>query len=477
MGISVKASVFKQRMEYDQRHSYAFPRELAHILVLNRTNYNEVIMSMFHLFIKEFNSLLWSLPMIVLLMGTHLFYTIRLKFVQKKVGRGIHLSVQHDGDAEGDVSAFATLTTTLAATLGTGNIVGISTAVALGGPGSIFWCWLTGVLGMATTYAECYLSFLYRTRNEDGSYSGGPMYILEHALGLKPLSILFCICTIFASFGVGCSTQAKAITETAQTLWGWNPYIVGMIAALITGLVIIGGVKKISSICMRLVPTMGAFYIAGCLIILAINRDSLLSALILIIQSAFQTKAVAGGFIASTFMMAARQGIAKGLFTNEAGLGSAGITAAASQSSNPERIALVSMTATFWDTVVMCAITGLVIVSTIIKNPKSIEGYSFAEYTTAAFDQIPYVGTTILGISIICFAMATLIGWSYFGEKAVHYLVGPKGISYYHLVYMVAIFVGSILSLELVWDMTDTFNALMALPNILVLLLLYKKVE
>lgn len=387
------------------------------------------------------------------------------------------MSIQPDTGTEGNVSAFASLATTLAATLGTGNIVGISTAIAFGGPGSILWCWLTGVLGMATTYAECYLSFRFRHKNKDGEYIGGPMYILEKGLHMKPLACCFCLFTLLASFGVGCSTQAKAITETVHTLWGLNEYVVGMIAAILTGIVIIGGVKKISSICTKLVPAMGAFYLLGCLIILIMNYKTLLPSIVLIVKSAFQTRAVSGGFIESTLMLAARQGIAKGLFTNEAGLGSAGITAAASTSQNSERQALVSMTATFWDTVVMCAVTGLVIVSTIIKDPHSIDGYSFAEYTTAAFDQIPYIGSTILGISIICFAIATLIGWSYFGEKSAQYLFGKKSIRYYHLLYILAIFIGSIISLELVWDMTDTFNAFMALPNLIALLLLWKEVK
>lgn len=434
-------------------------------------------MSFFHSFIKELNSLLWSAPLMLLLLGTHLLFTIRLRFIQKKVGTGIRLSVKTDDEGSGDVSAFASLTTTLAATLGTGNIVGISTAVALGGPGSIFWCWITGVLGMATTYAECYLSFLYRKRTTDGTYIGGPMYILENGLHAKSLAVLFCIFTLLASFGVGCSTQAKAITETAHTLWGLNIYVVGMAAAIVTGLVIIGGVKKIGFICMKLVPAMGAFYILGCLIILVMNHNTLLPSISLIFRSAFQVRAAAGGFIGSTMMLAARQGLAKGLFTNEAGLGSAGITAAASKAPKPERQALISMTATFWDTVVMCAITGLVIVSTILKDPDCINGYSFAEYTTAAFAKIPYVGTFMLGVSIICFALATLIGWSYFGEKAVQYLFGKKGIKVYHLLYMLAVFIGSIISLELVWDMTDTFNAFMALPNIIALLILSKKVK
>lgn len=447
-----------------------------HIVKQERTLFGDS-MSIFHQFIKELNTMLWSAPLIILIMGTHLFYTIHLKFIQRKVGTGIRLSVQKNENGEGDVSAFASLTTTLAATLGTGNIVGISTAIAFGGPGAILWCWLTGVLGMATTYAECYLSFLYRKKTADGSFIGGPMYILEKGLHIKPLAVLFCIFTLLASFGVGCSTQAKAITETVHTLWGLNKSIVGILAAILTGLVIIGGVKKIGSLCTKLVPAMGALYILGCIIILFMNYDTIIPALILIIKSAFQTKAVTGGFIGSTMMLAARQGIAKGLFTNEAGLGSAGITAAASKAPNPEHQALISMTATFWDTVVMCAITGLVIVSTILKDPDCILGYSFAEYTTAAFDKIPYVGTLILGISIICFALATLIGWSYFGEKAVQYLFGKRGIRPYQFFYMLAIFIGSIISLELVWDMTDTFNAFMALPNLIALLVLFKKVK
>jgi len=434
-------------------------------------------MSFFHTFIKELNSLLWSAPLMILLLGTHLLFTVRLKFIQKKVGAGIRLSIKSDDEGSGDVSAFASLTTTLAATLGTGNIVGISTAIALGGPGAIFWCWITGVLGMATTYAECYLSFLFRKRCDDGSYIGGPMYVLENGLHAKPLAVLFCIFTLLASFGVGCSTQAKAITETAHNLWGMNIYVVGISAAILTGLVIIGGVKKIGSICMKLVPAMGALYILGCLIILTMNYDTLLPAVSLIVKSAFHTRAAAGGFIGSTLILAARQGLAKGLFTNEAGLGSAGITAAASKAPHPEFQALISMTATFWDTVIMCAITGLVIVSTIIKDPDCINGYTFAEYTTAAFSKIPYIGTFMLGVSIICFALATLIGWSYFGEKAVQYLFGKKGIRIYQLLYMIAIFIGSIISLDLVWDMTDTFNAFMALPNILSLLVLCRKVK
>jgi len=430
-------------------------------------------------FIKTINSFLWGLPLPALLFGTHIYFTVHLKGIQKHIGKAVKLSVTPDASEEGDLSGFAALTATLAATLGTGNIVGISTAVALGGPGAIFWCWLTGVLGMATSYAECFLGVLYRRKTSDGTYLGGPMYALEYGLHKKWLAVLFCIFTLIASYGVGCSTQARAVTETVKTLWGFPEYAVGIVIAVIVGLVIVGGIKSIGRICSKLVPAMGIFYILGCIVILIINLPYLVPALGLIVKSAFLPNqlpaAVAGGFIGSTLRSAARYGIARGLFTNEAGLGSAAIAAAGAKTSHPSRQALISMSATFWDTVVMCAITGLVIVTNLLKNPSSAKGYSFAELTTAAFNTIPF-GNIFLGVSLIAFAIATLIGWSYFGEKAVEYLFGKSGISTYRLCYIVMIFIGSIMSLELVWEMTDLVNAFMALPNLICLFFLRKQI-
>lgn len=430
-------------------------------------------------YLKNINNFLWGVPLPVMLFGAHIYFTIHLKGVQKHIGRAIRLSFIPDRNAEGDLSGFAALSATLAATIGTGNIIGISTAIALGGPGAIFWCWLTGVLGMATTYAECFLGVLYRKRTADGTFLGGPMYALEHGLGQKWLAVLFSIFTLVASYGVGCSTQARAVTQTLHTLWGLPEYLVGIAVALIVGLVIVGGIKSIGNICSKLVPAMGIFYLVGCIVLLIINYPYLLSAFKMILQSAFlPTKlpaAVAGGFIGSTIKSAARYGIARGLFTNEAGLGSAAIAAAGAKTSSPDRQALISMSATFWDTVVICAITGLVIVTNLIKNPSSVSGYSFTELTTAAFDAIPY-GNIFLGISLIAFAVATLIGWSYFGEKAVEYLFGKSGIGTYRICYIVMIFVGSILSLELVWEMTDLVNAFMAVPNLICLYFLRKQV-
>ncbi len=429
--------------------------------------------------IKSLNNFLWGIPLPFLLFGTHIYFTVHLRGVQKHIGKAVKLSLIPDKSEDGDLSGFASLTATLAATLGTGNIVGISTAVALGGPGAIFWCWLTGILGMATTYAECFLGVLYRKKTSDGTYLGGPMYALEYGLHKKWLAVLFCIFTLIASYGVGCSTQARAVTETAKTLWKLPEYGVGMVVAVMVGLVIVGGVSSIGKICTKLVPAMGMFYIIGCLVLLIINLPYLLPSISLIFKAAFVSTelpaAVAGGFIGSTLKSAARYGIARGLFTNEAGLGSAAIAAAGAKTSHPSRQALISMSATFWDTVVMCAVTGLVIVSNLLKNPMSANGYSFAELTTAAFNSLPF-GNIILGLSLIAFAVATLIGWSYFGEKAVEYLFGKSGINTYRLCYIVMIFVGSIMSLELVWEMTDLVNAFMAIPNLVCLFLLRKQI-
>lgn len=429
--------------------------------------------------LKSVNKFLWGIPMPVLLFGAHIYFTIHLKGVQKYIGRAIRLSVKPEDKAEGDLSGFASLSATLAATIGTGNIVGISTAVALGGPGAVLWCWLTGILGMATTYAECFLGILYRKRTSDGSYIGGPMYALEYGLQKRWMAVLFSFLTLIASYGVGCSTQARAVTETARTLWGLPEYAVGICIAILVGLVIVGGIKSIGKICSRLVPAMGFFYLSGCIILLVINLPYVIPAIRFILRSAFLPAklpaAVVGGFIGSTIKSAARYGIARGLFTNEAGLGSAAIAAAGAKTSHPSRQALISMSATFWDTVVMCAVTGLVIVSNLLKNPASSQGYSYAGLVTAAFDAIPF-GSKMLGLSLIAFATATLIGWSYFGEKAVEYLFGKSGISTYRICYIIMIFVGSVMSLDLVWEMTDFVNALMALPNLVCLFYLRKQI-
>lgn len=429
-------------------------------------------MQAFHDLIIWLNEYLWGPPMLILLFGTHLFLTLRTRFIQKYIFKAIKLSVTKDTSAEGDVSQFGALTTALAATIGTGNIVGVSTAVALGGPGAVLWCWLTGVFGIATKYSEALLSVKYRVKTSNGTMLGGPMYALENGLGQKWLAVLFCIFTSIAAFGIGNTTQANSISSMVKETFNISPYITGIIMALVTGVVIIGGVKSIARVCEKLVPFMAIFYVLGCIIILVMNSAYVLPALSLIVKSAFTPHAAGGGFIGASIMMAARYGIARGLFSNESGLGSAPIVAAAAQTRNPVRQALVSATGTFWDTVVVCAMTGIVVVSSIISNPAAAEGLKGAALTNMAFSQIPVVGPIVLTIGLLTFVFSTILGWSYYGERAVEYLFGKVAIMPYRILWVFAVFFGSIMTLQLVWDMADAMNAMMAIPNLIALILL-----
>lgn len=426
--------------------------------------------------ISVLNSILWGGPMLLLLFGTHLYFTVHLKFIQRKTVLAIRLSLQADSDSAGNASTFSTLATTLAATLGTGNIVGVSTAIALGGPGALFWCWITGLFGMATTYAECYLGVKYRRRLADGSYRGGPMYALEDGLGFKKTARFFAFCTVLAAYFMGCQTQSHSAADAAAH-FGIPNWLIGIVMALLVGFVIIGGASFVQKICTYIVPGIAAFYMLGCLILLFLNWNWLLPAIRLIVTSAFHTTAMISGVLGMSVQKALRYGISRGLFTNEAGLGSAAIAAASSSSTDPKRQALVSMSATFWDTVVMCAVTGIVIVSTVLKNPASIQGLSYSEWTTAAFSQIPYVGSPMLQVSLIAFAAATLIGWSFFGEKAAEYLWGTAHQNLYRFFYLIMIFSGAVLSLDTVWECTDLINLCMILPNLLALFLLRKEIR
>lgn len=428
-------------------------------------------MENFSAIVEQVSAILWGWPMIILLLGTHLYLTVILKFPQRKIFKAIRLSVVKDKSGSGDVSQFGALATSLAATIGTGNIVGVATAVALGGPGAVFWCWITGVFGIATKYSEGLLAIKYRVKTADGTMLGGPMYALEKGLKMKWLAILFCIFTAIAAFGIGNTVQANSIALLINETYSISPYVTGLVLSFATALVILFGVKGIARVCGTLVPFMAFFYILGCLVILYVNSEYLLRALDLIIDSAFSAKAAGGGFVGTTIMMAARFGIARGLFSNESGLGSAPIVAAAAQTRNPVRQALVSSTGTFWDTVVVCALTGLVLVSSVIAHP-DIDHTQGAALTKAAFSKIPYIGSIILTVGIVTFAFSTILGWSYYGEKAVEYLGGKKLIIYYRLFWIAAVFVGSVLNLALVWGIADSMNALMAIPNLIALLLL-----
>lgn len=422
-------------------------------------------------FFASISSLLWGWPMMILLLGTHIFLTIRLRCPQRKLFTAIRLSIKRDKDASGDVSQFGALATALAATIGTGNIIGVATAIALGGPGAVFWCWITGVFGIATKYAEGLLAIKYRVQTPTGKMLGGPMYALEKGLGWKTMAILFAIFTMIASFGIGNTVQANAIATIANNTYGISPWIMGAVVCGLTAAVIIGGVKSIAKVCGMLVPFMALFYILGCIYILFVNHNYVWPAISLILKCAFSPEAAGGGFAGSSIMMVARYGLARGLFSNESGLGSAPIVAAAAQTRNPVRQALVSSTGTFWDTVIICALTGIVIVSSIITYP-DISYHDGAALTKMAFGKIPYVGEPLLSVGLLTFAFSTILGWSYYGERAVEYLKGKKWSYVYRLLYIVAVYVGSVASLNIVWNIADCMNALMAIPNLLSLLFL-----
>ena len=435
------------------------------------SNHLETLNGFLNEFFATMSGYLWGWPMIILLLGTHIFLTFRLGVPQRKLLTAIRLSLSKDKDSTGDVSQFGALATALAATIGTGNIVGVATAVALGGPGAVLWCWLSGVFGMATKYSEGLLAIKYRVKAEDGRMLGGPMYALERGLGWKWLAVLFALFTALASFGIGNTVQANAIATLTFESYGISPYITGLFVCLLTGAVVLGGVKSIARVCGMLVPFMAFFYVIGCIIILCLNADYLWSALKLIVVSAFSPQAAGGGFIGTTVMMAARFGIARGLFSNESGLGSAPIVAAAAQTRNPVRQALVSSSGTFWDTVVICALTGMVIVSSVLAYP-DISYENGATLTKAAFSKIPVIGTPLLTFGLLTFAFSTILGWCYYGERAVEYLKGKKWVIAYRIIYIAAVLIGSVINLAVVWNLADCMNALMAIPNLISILCL-----
>ena len=425
-------------------------------------------------FINWLDKVMWDPFMVILLLGTHIFLTLRTGIIQRKVFTGIKLSVTKDPSKDGDVSPFQALTTALASTIGTGNIVGVGTAIFIGGPGAVFWCWITGVFGIATKYAESLISIKYRVKSRDGRMLGGAMYVLERGLNMKWLGMLFALFALLASFGIGSTVQVNAISEIVTsnvTFIKIPPIAIGIVLSVITAFVIIGGIKKIAVVCEKLVPTMAACYVIGCFVILGMNYDYIIPGIKAIFHLAFTPGAVAGGLVGQGAITAARYGIARGLFSNESGLGSAPLVAAAAKTKNPVRQALISSTGTFWDTVVVCLITGVTLVTTIMKNPdinmSSIQ--NGGQMTTAAFSQIPVLGSIILVFGIITFAYTTVLGWSYYGERCAEYLFGKRATIFFKIIFVFVILLGPVIELDIVWSLSDIFNALMAIPNIIAL--------
>lgn len=417
--------------------------------------------------ISSIASWIWGLPLIILLCGTHLFLTFRLRFVQRYIFKAIKLSFKSVDGKHGDISPFKALSTQLAATMGTGNIVGVATAVALGGPGAVFWLWMTGFFGIATKYGECLLSVKYRIKNDDGSYSGGPMYVIERGLKCKWLAILFSVFTIFASFLIGSSVQANSLSIAIHDSFGINVWIIAFFTTILAGIVIVGGVRAIAKVCAKIVPVMALFYILGCVVLLLLDYSSIDDTLFLIWNEAFSLQSVGGGFLGGGMILAARYGIARGLFSNESGLGSAPIVAASAQTPNAVHQALVASTGTFWDTIVGCALTGLVVVNT---GAWKVAGEG-AMMTKVAFGDLPF-GEVFLCLALVAFSFTTILGWSFYAEKSIKYLCGNRLIIFYRLIYLCCVFFGCVLSVDLVWNIGDIFNALMAIPNLIALLFL-----
>lgn len=419
-------------------------------------------------FLQSVSDLVWGPPLLILLFGTHLYLTVRLRFMQRYIFKAIRLSFSRQREGDGDVSQFGALTTALAATIGTGNIVGVATAVAAGGPGAVLWMWLTGVFGIATKYAEAVLAVKYRVTTPQGTMAGGPMYALERGLNLRWLAVVFAAFTAVAAFGIGCMVQANSISTMVSETFHVSPWISGALMTALTAVVILGGIRAIASVCEWLVPFMAVFYVLGCLALLVLRADTLPETIGTIVGGAFSGQAAVGGFVGAGVKEAVRYGIARGLFSNESGLGSAPIVAAAAQTRNPVRQALVSSTGTFWDTVVVCAMTGLV----IVNMGDWQQGLKGAALTQAAFAEIHGVGPAVLTVGLLTFVFSTILGWSYYGERAAEYLFGVRAIRPYRVAWVVAVMVGSVASLPAVWAFADIANGLMAVPNLVSLLLL-----
>jgi len=417
------------------------------------------------------NGLVWGPYMLVLLVGTGVLLTIMLKGLQfTQLGHSLYLALikrKDDQAEEGDISNFQALMTALSATVGTGNIAGVATAIAIGGPGAVFWMWITGLVGMATKYGEAVLAVKYRVTSEKGEMAGGPMYYIARGLGWKWLGVLFAFFASIAAFGIGNMVQSHSVADALYATFGMDKLLVGVILCTLTGLVILGGIKSIGRVTSVLVPVMIVFYVIGALGIIFININLVPAAFALIFKSAFTGSAATGGFAGSTLMMAMRFGIARGVFSNESGLGSAPIAAAAAQTRHPVDQALVSMTQTFIDTLVVCTMTALVIV---MFNWNS--GLSGAPLTSSAFEMGFAGGQYIVTIGLVLFAYSTILGWCYYGEKSIEYLLGLKAVTPYRVVFTAAVLLGTQAELNFIWNLADTFNGAMAIPNLIGLIFL-----
>ncbi|HEM4030220.1 TPA: sodium:alanine symporter family protein [Streptococcus suis] len=423
---------------------------------------------------KAINNLVWGPPLLLLLVGTGVYFTLRLGVFQiGKLPTAFRLIFSSDQSGQGDVSSFAALCTALAATVGTGNIVGVATAITTGGPGALFWMWVAAFFGMATKYAEGFLAIKYRTKDANGQAAGGPMHYITLGMGQKwkPLAIFFAISGVLvALLGMGTFSQVNSIASSMSASFGLAPQLVSIVTAISIACFIFGGIEKISDVSTKIVPFMAILYILASLIVLVVHWNELLPTLGLVLKSAFSPAAAVGGFVGATVKEAIQRGIARGVFSNESGLGSAPIAAAAAKSDNPVEQGLISMTGTFIDTIIICTLTGLTI---LVTGQWSVEGLEGAPLTQAAFATVfGNAGSIALTISLVLFAFTTILGWSYYGERCIEFLFGTKSILPYRLVFVTMVALGGFLKLDLIWTIADIVNGLMALPNLIALLAL-----
>ncbi|HFL2512655.1 TPA: alanine/glycine:cation symporter family protein [Clostridioides difficile] len=423
--------------------------------------------------LNKVDAFIWGPPLLVLLVGTGILLTVKLGVVQiTKLPRALKLIFSAENKGSGDVSSFAALCTALAATVGTGNIVGVATAIKAGGPGALFWMWIAAFFGMATKYSEGVLAIKYRTKDKNGQVSGGPMYYIVNGMGEKwrPLAIFFAISGILvALLGIGTFTQVNSITDAINNSFGIDPRITGVVLAVFVALVVFGGLKSISNVATKIVPFMAVIYVVICGIILISFWNKIPETFMLIIKSAFTPTAATGGFLGATMSLAIRNGIARGVFSNESGLGSAPIAAAAAKTEWPAEQGLISMTGTFIDTIIICTLTGF----SLVISGVWCSDLNGAVMTQAAFNgAIPTFGPILLTVSLTLFAFTTILGWSYYGERCFEFLFGVKGMNGYRTVFVAMVLLGAFLKLEVVWVIADIVNGLMAIPNLIALLAL-----
>jgi len=423
-------------------------------------------------FVGQINGIVWGVPMLVMILGIGIYLNIGLKFMPLfNIGRAFKLmwggrKASENGD--GEIPPFQALMTALSATVGTGNIAGVATAVFIGGPGALFWMWMTALLGMATKYAEAVLAVKYRETDANGSFVGGPMYYIKNGMGKKWtwLGTLFAIFGTFACFGIGNGVQINSIAQVMESTFSFSPLVVGIVVMVLSGAVLLGGVKRIGAFAGALVPVMAVAYVGCGLVILIMNADQIGGALALVIQQAFTPTSAQGGFAGATVWMAIRFGVARGIFSNEAGLGSAPIAHATAHTDDPVRQGLIAMLGTFIDTILICSITGLV----IIISGDWTGGESGAALTSAAFNQVlPGFGSYLVAISLAIFAFTTIVGWSVYGERCASYLFGAKAVLPFRIIFVLVLPIGATMELNFVWLLSDTLNAMMAIPNLIAL--------